>query len=97
MPQAPCKTSRIPNDTRRVKTRPTTKPILVDPSYARWFASLDHARAVISEWWRDYNEVRPHSSLEKRTPAEFAAGPRDHGTLAIIPSSGKLANQDFTK
>lgn len=62
-----------------------------------WFVSLDHARAVISEWRRDYNEVRPHSSLAKRTPAEFAAGLRDHGTFAINPSSDKLANQDSTK
>jgi len=25
-----------------------------------WFVSQDHARAVISEWRHDYNEVRPH-------------------------------------
>jgi putative transposase len=49
------------------------------------------------EWRRDYNEVRPHSSLGKKTPAEFAAKLRDHGTLANNPPSDKLANQDFTK
>ena len=62
-----------------------------------WFVSLDHARAVISEWRRDYNEVRPHSSLGKKTPAQFAATLRDHGTLANNYPSGKLANQDSTK
>jgi len=62
-----------------------------------WFVSLDHARAVISEWRRDYNEVRPHSSLGKKTPAQFAATLRDHGTLAINNPSDKLANQDSTK
>jgi len=62
-----------------------------------WFVSLDHARAVISEWRRDYNEVRPHSSLAQRTPAEFAATLRDHGLLASNHPSDKLANQDSTK
>jgi len=62
-----------------------------------WFVSLDHARAVISTWRTDYNEVRPHSSLANRTPAEFAAALRNHGNLAITHPSDKLANQDFTK
>lgn len=30
------------------------------------------ARVVIADWKRHYNEVRPHSSLGYRTPAEFA-------------------------
>ena len=62
-----------------------------------WFVSLDHARAVISEWRRDYNEVRPHSAIAQRTPAEFAATLRDYGALANPHPSAKLANQDSTK
>lgn len=38
-----------------------------------WFENLFDARRKIAEWCRDYNEVRPHSSLDYRTPAEFAA------------------------
>lgn len=38
-----------------------------------WFVSLDHAKAAISAWRRDYNEVRPDSALDNLTPAEFAA------------------------
>jgi putative transposase len=38
-----------------------------------YFTNLAHARAVISEWRRDYNEARPHSSLGRIPPAEFAA------------------------
>ncbi len=38
-----------------------------------WFESLEDARRIIEAWRIDYNEVRPHSSLGKRTPAEFAA------------------------
>jgi putative transposase len=37
-----------------------------------WFLSLKHARDVIEEWRRDYNEVRPHSSLKGATPKEYA-------------------------
>lgn len=37
-----------------------------------WFTSLAHARDVIEEWRQDYNEVRPHSSLENDSPAVFA-------------------------
>jgi putative transposase len=38
-----------------------------------YFNNLAHARAVIAEWRRDYNETRPHSSLGRIPPAEFAA------------------------
>ena len=37
-----------------------------------WFISIKHAREVIEEWRRDYNEVRPHSSLKGATPKEYA-------------------------
>jgi putative transposase len=37
-----------------------------------WFISLKHARDIIQEWREDYNEVRPHSSLQGFTPKEYA-------------------------
>jgi putative transposase len=37
-----------------------------------WFMDLRHARQVIEDWRKDYNEVRPHSSLDNRTPVEYA-------------------------
>ena len=37
-----------------------------------WFMNLKHAREVIEDWRKDYNEVRPHSSLNHRTPVEYA-------------------------
>jgi putative transposase len=37
-----------------------------------WFINLKHAREVIEDWRKDYNEVRPHSSLNHRTPVEYA-------------------------
>ena len=39
-----------------------------------WFVSLGEARETIQAWRRDYNEVRPHSSLGNRTPREFTGG-----------------------
>ena len=38
-----------------------------------WFQNLFEARRIITNWRRDYNECRPHSSLNYLTPAEFAA------------------------
>jgi putative transposase len=36
-----------------------------------WFRSRLEARVIIEQWRRHYNEVRPHSSLDYRTPVEF--------------------------
>jgi len=36
-----------------------------------WFLSIRHARQVIEAWRRDYNTVRPHSSLGGLAPQEF--------------------------
>ncbi len=37
-----------------------------------WFISLKQAREIIENWREDYNQVRPHSSLNNLTPAEYA-------------------------
>ena len=37
-----------------------------------WFVTLRDAQRSIEAWRREYNEQRPHSSLQNRTPAEFA-------------------------
>jgi putative transposase len=37
-----------------------------------WFINLADAREKIAQWKQDYNEERPHSSLQYRTPVEFA-------------------------
>ena len=37
-----------------------------------WFLNIDHARKEIEEWRKDYNEYRPHRSLNMKTPNEFA-------------------------
>jgi putative transposase len=37
------------------------------------FVSLHSARIIIENWRQDYNAVRPHRSLSKMTPEEFAS------------------------
>lgn len=50
----------------------------------QWFESLPQARQEIARWRRDYNEVRPHSSLGRIPPAQFAALHRQHAGDAGI-------------
>lgn len=38
-----------------------------------WWRTVEEARRGIEEYRRDYNQVRPHSSLDDRTPAAYAA------------------------
>lgn len=37
-----------------------------------WFSNLDEAKKEIELWRKDYNEQRPHRSLNMKTPNEFA-------------------------
>jgi putative transposase len=39
---------------------------------ANWFTSLIDARRKIESWRQDYNQVRPHSSLDYLPPEQFA-------------------------
>jgi putative transposase len=36
-----------------------------------WFRTLNDVRETLANWRREYNEERPHSSLDYRTPEEF--------------------------
>ena len=40
---------------------------------ANWFLTAGDARRKIQAWMTDYNEGRPHSSLNYLTPREYAA------------------------
>ena len=48
-----------------------------------WFMSLSQARETMEAWRKDYNEVRPHSSLGNRTPQEFT----EHGAALRSPTA----------
>lgn len=44
------------------------------------FLSIEDAQQKLEAWRIDYNEVRPHSSLENRTPREFTRIQSDNRT-----------------
>ena len=56
---------------------------------AEEFGSVLEARVLAKEWRRQYNHVRPHSSLGYRTPAEF-------GELCPRPGSAALGRVEDT-
>jgi len=49
-----------------------------------WFLSLEDAQEKLEIWRKDYNEQRPHSSLNNQTPGAFA---RRQGLGATAPAS----------
>jgi putative transposase len=56
-----------------------------------WFQSLHQARTEIANWRRDYNEVRPHSSIGRIPPARFAEQHRRHaGDAARHPTPTEI-------
>uniref|UniRef100_UPI0004897742 integrase core domain-containing protein n=2 Tax=Bradyrhizobium sp. Cp5.3 TaxID=443598 RepID=UPI0004897742 len=50
------------------------------------FFDLDDARTKIAAWVADYNDQRPHSSLEYLTPAAYAA--------TLTATGARLRNPD---
>lgn len=63
-----------------------------------WFISLHQARYQIEHWRMDYNQERPHSSLDQMSPAEFAAwglanrySQCPEATLGVLEFSPKLS------
>ena len=59
---------------------------------ASWFRNLWDARRRIGQWRTEYNEQRPHSSLDYRTPAEFAG----QWVKAASPSANVNTTQQAT-
>jgi putative transposase len=60
---------------------------------AYWFRDLADARSIVESWRRDYNDVRPHSSLGALAPAEYAlqqssVASRAFGASALDLSQG---------
>jgi putative transposase len=49
-----------------------------------WFRSRAEAKVVIEIWRKQYNEVRPHSSLGYLTPNEFKAGQSTTPSRAVL-------------
>lgn len=62
----------------------------------QWFRHRVEARVSIEQWRRHDNDVRPHSSLSYRTPAEFKAEQlarierQEYGSTLTVPTSALL-------
>ncbi|OYV31666.1 MAG: hypothetical protein B7Z83_11355, partial [Thiomonas sp. 20-64-5] len=54
--------------------------------------TLHQARVTIAEWRRDFNEVRPHSSLGRIPPARFAEQHRQRAGDAAHPATPNEVN-----
>jgi len=50
----------------------------------QWFKNRIDAKVVIEDWRRSYNEVRPHSSLQNLTPAEYARTLEESGHRGAV-------------
>jgi hypothetical protein len=60
-----------------------------------WFQSLADAKRVIETWREDYNNVRPHSSLEGRTPEHGPTSTRA-ASLRLPPRLKRLSENNWT-
>ena len=53
-----------------------------------WFMNMANARDVVETWRIDYNETRPHSSLNDLTPNEFINKEQEKLQLNLVQSMG---------
>jgi transposase InsO family protein len=56
------------------------------------FLSLEECAQVVEAWRRDYNEDRPHGSLDGLTPREFADG--WSSSLRATPSAPSTTSEE---
>jgi putative transposase len=52
------------------------------------FGTLAEARVIVESWRVEYNQERPHSSLDNQTPEEFA-----RSKFGLLPASGLLPSK----
>lgn len=55
-----------------------------------WFQTLQQARLALASWRKDYNEIRPHSSLGRIPPAQFAQKHRLAASSDAVSSTIKI-------
>ena len=46
-----------------------------------WFENIEEAQSIIEKWRKEYNQERPHRSLQGQTPLEFEENWREKMTL----------------
>ena len=60
-----------------------------------WFRNLFDARRKTTAWKQEYNEQRPHSSLQYQTPAEFARSVTSPSILSDNRSGEATSRQPY--
>ena len=60
-----------------------------------WFETLLQARTEIAAWRRDYNNVRPHGSIGRVPPAQFAEQHRRHAGEAAFCATRTVSEDGF--
>lgn len=58
-----------------------------------WFISLDDARRKAEAYRVDYNEARPHSALDNRTPNQRSRMPWPHTARAPSTRSSTFVRE----
>ena len=61
------------------------------------FSTLDQARMALAIWRVDYNNSRPHSQLDGRTPTEFAKTFPRRGDGAAQPHQLRTVPRRYTR
>ena len=64
------------------------------------FSSLRHARAVLEDWQRDYNHIRPHSALGGKSPVEARLETNAQavwGHAPILLANNNVTEQNFNR
>ena len=55
-----------------------------------WLYTLTEARVVIEDWRREYNLIRPHGSLQLKSPAEFASSCDPYRQAGLLDEASLL-------
>jgi putative transposase len=60
-----------------------------------WFLSLEDATEKIEAWRRDYNDWRPHSSLDNLTPRQYLEETANPKIAGLLPENWSSRNAIF--
>jgi len=58
------------------------------------FSSVKEAKVIVENWRLEYNNHRPHSSLDYMTPAAFAASRNPPGSATLRLPDCRIKNVD---
>lgn len=63
------------------------KPTDLECLGQHWFMDPGDARNKVADWRVEYNEMRPHSAIDDRTPASSIRQPRHNVETQAVPKN----------